>query len=1244
MHQLRRFQLYFIKYLLSQEGNGLRDNKSNYKTLPEPAAKWRFAVDKGGTFTDVVGLDPYGNYHALKLLSYAPHYQDASLEGIRRLLGLKSNEPLPAGKISSIRFGTTAATNALLERKGGRVALLITKGFADLLEIGYQNRPDIFQLCIRKPLPLYSTVIEVDERIDCHGEVIKDLDAGNFSGALGEIDPIRTDSVAVVLMHSWKNPAHELLCEKILRQRGFSHIMLSHRTMNLIKIISRGHSTLIDAYLSRPLFAFLDGIKKETGGIPISFMQSNGSLSPPASFTGKNALFSGPAGGVSAVAKIAEETGFKGVIGFDMGGTSTDVSRFDGEFEKGYEKIIEGLPLLTEMLNITSVAAGGGSILNFDGRKMRVGPESAGSYPGPACYGFDGPLTVTDANLFRGRLVPDYFPKNFGPKRNSPLYTRVVEEKFHVLADEINSALGTSFTSREVASGFLRIANEKMAIAVKEISISRGFDVRDYALVCFGGAGGQHACMVASLLNIKEIIIHPFSSLLSAYGIGFAKPARKTARTVLKPYTRDADNDLVSVYQEMEKGLMGKEIVSETAHTIKKEIDLRPKGAEAFLSLPYGPFDETVAVFKERYRKLFGFDIADADLEVVNLRIEILETAGFFVSYHEKEGNPGRKFFPVSHQELFYEGNILQSAVYMRESIPSDIKIKGPACIVDKNSTVIVDPGFEARIDKAGIIILKRISEDHRLSARHGTKPDPVLLEVFNNLFMSIASEMGFVLRNTSRSVNIKERLDFSCAIFDARGNLVANAPHIPVHLGAMSDTVQAILDDKSNTMQPGDAYLSNNPYRGGSHLPDMTVVCPVFSDRGEIIFFTASRGHHADVGGKTPGSMPPSASHIDEEGVLIDNLLLVRKNLFREDELREALRTGRYPARKPGQCVSDLKAQIASCRKGVKELLQMVGRYGLSTVTDYMRFIQENAEYSVKKALQRFLKNVGTYCSAFEDHLDDGTPLRVSISITGGTSPPETLRAVIDFTGTGGQHVTDNLNAPFSITRSAIMYVLRTLINDDIPLNSGSLAPIEIIVPEGNLLNPSYPAPVASGNVETSQRIVDVLLGAFGIAAASQGTMNNLLFEVKGETPYYETIAGGAGAVDGCPGASGVQVHMTNTRMTDPEILEFRHHGIRLEQFTLRRNSGGEGKFNGGNGVIREIRFLKPATVSILSERRVFAPYGVQGGTPGGKGLNIYKKADGTIILLTHREALEVEKNDAIIIKTPGGGGFGKK
>ncbi len=1212
--------------------------------MREAASKWRFAIDRGGTFTDIVALDPEGNFHTLKLLSSSPIYRDASIEGVRRVLGLRSNEPLPYDQIAGIRIGTTVATNTLLERKGGRVALLITKGFSDLLEIGYQNRPEIFKLCIKKPSLLYSAVLEVDERIDCAGGIIKCLNVSDLSQHVEELRKTAVDTVAVVLMHSWKNPVHELLCEKILKESGFSSIILSHRAVNLIKIVSRGQSTMIDAYLSTVLAGYMKRLKKETGAIPVQFMQSNGALSSPSSLTGKSALLSGPAGGVRAVARVAEEAGIKGVIGFDMGGTSTDVSRFEGAFERIYDRTIDGITLQSEMLNIVTVAAGGGSILKFDGQRMTVGPNSAGSYPGPACYGFDGPLTITDANLFTGRLMPGHFPATFGPRRNAPLDAGIVTEKFLKLTDEINSALETFHSPQDIATGFLRIANEKMAAAIKEISVSKGFDVRKYTLVSFGGAGGQHACAVSSLLNIGTVIIHPLGSVMSAYGIGLARPAGKSVRTILMPYNKDTHEKLTSLFCDMEKQLIAENhpLHRPGDFRIKREIDLRPAATDTFLTLEYRPFNETTESFKKQYQRLFGFIPEETGLEIVNLRLEIEGTTEFFSPYREKREKQDTQAVPAAFQEVFYEEGPVETPVYPREALPSHTRIKGPALIVDKNSTVVIDPEFEARIDDKGVITMGRMIHREKPVSKRNKKPDPVLLEIFNNLFMGAASEMGITLKNTAHSVNIKERLDFSCAVFDEGGNLVANAPHIPVHLGSMADTVKAILHDNPGSMKHGDVYLTNNPYRGGSHLPDMTVICPVFSARGNPVFFTASRGHHADVGGTTPGSMPPSASHVDEEGVFIDNLLLVRDGIFRENELRESLTNNKFPARNISESISDLKAQIAACRKGMDELVQIIGRYGIDTVTDYMGHIRMNAEDSVKKALHLLLGEKKNFYSAFEDFLDDGTPIKTAISIDCGSDPPGTLRAVIDFTGTGPQHANDNLNAPFSVSRSAVMYVLRALIDMDIPLNSGCLNPVDIIIPEGTLLHPVYPSPVASGNVETSQRVVDVLLGAFGIAAASQGTMNNLLFEVDGESPYYETIAGGSGALDGCPGASGVQVHMTNTRITDPEILEVRHPGVRLERFTFRKNSGGQGKFPGGDGVIREIKFLKSATVSILSERRVYAPYGINGGEPGKKGLNIHKKADGEIKVLGHREVLMVNKDDSIIIETPGGGGCG--
>jgi 5-oxoprolinase (ATP-hydrolysing) len=1205
--------------------------------------KWLFAVDRGGTFTDVVGLDPEGNFHTLKLLSRSPDYDDASIEGIRRIIGTRRGVPLPEDKIQAIRFGSTIATNALLERKGGRIALLVTKGFSDLLEIGYQSRPEIFSLCIRKPTPLYSEVIEVDERIGPGGEIVRKIDLTKLERDIEKLLRESIDSIAVVFMHSWKNPAHELLCESLLRRLGVSQIYLSHRTMNMIKIVTRGQSTVVDAYLSPVIESYINGIRDSVGDIRTEFIQSSGGLTAPDSFRGKDAILSGPAGGVIAVSSIVEELGLKGAIGFDMGGTSTDVSRFEGNLEKVYEHEINGIELQTEMLNIVTIASGGGSILWFDGQRMRVGPESAGAYPGPACYGFGGPLTVTDANLLTGRIIPGYFPKAFGHDRSSPPDIDIVKEKFEILTEEINKHTGVKRTSHETALGFLNIANERMAMAIKEISVSKGFDVREYALVCFGGAGGQHACQVASLLGIERIIYHPLSSVMSAYGIGLARQTRRSVMTLLEPYSIKNLQRVEGLFRQMEEEILrdGKDLAS---LSITREIDLRPEGTETYLTVEYRGYEETYRRFKKSYTDLFGFFPEEKVLEAVNLRVHAEERGTFFPGYAYRPSSNTLPSSPLFLQKVVYAEGSSETPVYSRESLMAGQEIDGPAFVVDRHSTLVIEPGFKASVDQKGIITVQRVSEEVKSLRVCKGRPDPVLLEVFNNLFMGIATEMGHTLRNTAHSVNIKERLDYSCAIFDGSGNLVANAPHIPVHLGSMSDTVKAIIEDHWEAMKPGDVYLTNNPYRGGSHLPDLTVVCPVFSEKGEIIFFTASRGHHSDIGGITPGSLPPVTNNIDEEGVLIEGIILVRDAVFMEEDLRRIFSTHRYPVRSVDERISDLKAQIASCYKGVKELRGLIDRYGWDTVREYMGYIQSNAEYSVRKVLSRFLDNGASYETSFEDHLDDGTRLSVRIVITAGENPPETVNAIIDFSGTGDQHTNDNLNTPLSVTRSALLYVIRSLMETDIPLNSGCLRPVEIIVPEGSVLNPSYPLPVASGNVETSQRIVDVLLGAFGVAAASQGTMNNLLFEVEGSPPYYETIGGGAGAMDGCPGASGVQVHMTNTRITDPEVIEHRYPGVRLRRFSIRKGSGGRGLQHGGDGLVREITFLKPATISIISERRSSAPYGLSGGEPGKRGINLLERAGGYIERLGHRTVVQVNSGDTVIIRTPGGGGYGKQ
>ncbi len=1205
--------------------------------------KWKIAVDRGGTFTDVVGIDPTGAFHTEKLLSLSPAYEDASIEGIRRMLGIEGNAPLPEERIEMIRFGTTVATNALLERKGGKVALFITEGLADLLEIGYQARPDIFSLAVEKPRPLYTKIIEVKERLDSNGKVVLPLDETYLKRSLDALEKKNFDAVAVVLMHAWKNPAHELTCEEIIRKKGVKDVFLSHRTMNLVKIVSRGQSAVVDAYLSPIIHSYLDRIKGATGNIPIEFMMSSGGLARPEHFLGKDAILSGPAGGVIAIAGVAEEKNLKGAIGFDMGGTSTDVSRYDGRLEKVYEKTVEGIELQKEMLAINAVAAGGGSILAFDGQRMLVGPESAGADPGPTCYGFGGPLTVTDANLLTGRIDPAFFPSNFGPKRNAPLDEAASRKAFEKLTRRINEATGSRFSTEETAAGFLRVADERMALAIKEISVSKGYDVRDYALVCFGGAGGQHACRVASLLGIKKILFHPLASLMSAYGIGLARGERKEVQSILVPFSPENCAEIEKRFGNMESKLLPGGKSAGTA--IIREIDLRPSGADDAVTLPFGDFEETFSDFFSNYERRFGFAPARDKIEAANLRVEMREAADFFSPFREaRSGRANEMPPPLGFTDVLFDGRVISTPRFGRESLPVEVAIPGPALVTDRYSTLVIDPGFEGRVETDGVITINLVAEKEKKREVSLSKPDPVLLEVFNNLFMNVAVEMGLTLKNTAHSVNIKERLDFSCALFDVGGNLVANAPHIPVHLGAMADSVKGVVEMKGDAMQPGDLYLTNNPYRGGSHLPDMTVVCPVFSDDGDILFFVAARGHHSDIGGTTPGSMPPTSKHIDEEGVLFDGMLIARKGRFLEEEVTAALSTHRYPARNIAERLSDLRAEAAACRKGEEEIERVISRYGQKTVAAYMNFVRQNAEFLTRKALSRFLSREDAFRSSFEDSLDDGTLIRVAVNIEPGKSPPQTVSATINFTGTGPEHREDNLNAPVSVTRAAVLYVLRCITGADIPLNSGCLAPVEIVIPEETILSPSYPSPVASGNVETSQRVVDVLLGALGVAAASQGTMNNLLFQVEGDAPYYETIAGGSGATEGHAGASGVQVHMTNTRMTDPEVLEFRHPHVRLERFDLRKGSGGEGQFRGGDGVVRQIKFLKPAEVSLISERRATAPYGMEGGEAGKSGKNSILRKNGQTEEMGHRFDIRLKAGDAIVVETPGGGGWGKK
>ncbi len=1158
----------------------------------EEQKKWFFAIDRGGTFTDVIGVDPDGKTVTLKLLSQSSEYTDPAIEGVRRLLGLSEGSPIPPDRVARIRMGTTVATNALLERKGTPTALFITKGFGDLLEIGNQARPRLFDLAVKKPEQLYSLVQEVDERLDREGNVVRPLNESALRKDLEEVRGSGVSSIAIVLMHAWRNGAHESRAAQIAREVGFSHISVSHEIMPLIKIVGRGQTTVVDAYLSPILLEYVRSVRLQTGEIPLEFI-------------------------------------------------STDVSRYGGDFERVVEVQTAGIQFQTPSLKINTVAAGGGSLLWFDGQKMRVGPESAGAEPGPVCYGKNGQLALTDANLFLGRLLPDFFPKTFGVTHDQPLDSHATEESFAQITDEINSALQTEFSETDVALGFVRIANETMASAIKEISVARGFDVRTHGLVCFGGAAAQHACGIARILGIRKVMIHPLAGLLSAYGIAMADQSRYALRSVLKQYAPETVAEFEGQFADMaaplEKEIAGAGIERQNIVT-KKFFDLRPTGTDNFLTIPVGDFEETTDRFAELHTQLYGFAPTD-DLELVNLRVEVNGRG-----HHFEEQSLGKSDAeipaPKVVTEVTFDSETRHVPVYNMDDLDPGFTLDGPAIITEQSSTIVVEPGFSAFLNEYRHIVL---TQKEAAEVAVGPERDPIMLEVFNHLFMSIAEQMGHTLTNTSHSVNIKERLDFSCAIFDPDGNLVANAPHMPVHLGAMSESVKAIIEANRGSMKEGDAYLMNNPHRGGSHLPDLTVIAPVFGESDQPIFYTASRGHHADIGGTTPGSMPPFAETIQEEGVVIDNFLLVEDGELRLPPLRVLLSSGDFPARNIDERIADIKAQIAAVNKGIIEVARLIEKYGEATVHAYMGHIRDNAAESMRGALANYLGDQASLDLAFEDHLDSGDTIAVKITLEKGGDPPHTWRAVVDFSGTSPQ-MKGNLNAPAAVTKAAVLYVFRLMIDEEIPLNSGCLEPIDIIIPEGCLLRPDDSAAVVGGNVETSQRITDVLIGALGLAGASQGTMNNFLFGAEDGSgkQYYETIAGGSGASDGHPGASAVQVHMTNTRATDPEVLELRHPEIRLEQFSIRKGSGGDGLFKGGDGTVRDVQFLEKRKISILSERRNYRPYGTANGGAGTAGRNRLITSSGEEVVLADKVERVVESGERIIIETPGGGGFG--
>jgi len=1197
-------------------------------------AGWQFWIDRGGTFTDVVARAPDGSLQARKLLSENPeHYRDAALQGIRETLGVDTNDPIPAERIASVKMGTTVATNALLERKGDRTVLVITEGLGDALRIGYQNRPKLFVRHIELPEMLYERVIEAPERLLADGTVRKELDEETVRRGLQDAYDAGIRAAAVILMHGYRYPAHEARIGAIAREIGFTQVSVSHEVSPLMKLVSRGDTTVVDAYLSPILRRYIDGLAGELGGTRLMFMQSSGGLARADFFQGKDSILSGPAGGVVGAVRTSERADQPRIIGFDMGGTSTDVSHYDGEFERAFETEVAGVRMRAPMMAIHTVAAGGGSILHFDGSRYRVGPDSAGANPGPACYRRGGPLTVTDANVCVGKLQPDSFPAVFGPNADQPIDADIVRQRFEDLAKEIEAATGDKRSAQEVANGFIAIAVENMANAIKKISIQRGYDVTDYTLCCFGGAGAQHACLVADALGMTKVIIHPLAGLLSAYGMGLADTTSMRERAVEAALDDDQVSALQTAVAELEEEalaeLAGQAILADRIDVLR-QVHLRYEGSDTPLIVDFDDAAGMRAQFETVHRQRFGFAAPDKPLIVEAVAVEGRGRAEDSKAFlQDAVADAGPLPAPGSTVTVHTTEGTHDTPIYYRAHVPADTPVPGPAIITEPNSTIVIEPGWQAVLNERAELLLTRVVAKERAHAI-GTAVDPVMLEIFNNLFMSIAEQMGSTLQNTASSVNIKERLDFSCAVFDATGNLVANAPHMPVHLGSMSESIKTVIRERGDTIKQGDVYVLNAPYNGGTHLPDVTVITPVFDeDTGALLFFTGSRGHQADIGGISPGSMPPDSTTIDQEGILIDNFTLVDGGHLREAEMLALLNSGPYPARNPAQNMADLKAQVAACEKGVQELRRMVDHFGLDVVQAYMGHVQDNAEESVRRVIDRL--HDGKFVYPF----DDGFELRVAITVN-----HEARSLKIDFTGTSGQHP-GNYNAPRAVTMAAVLYVFRMLVDDDIPLNQGCLKPIEIIIPDGSMLDSSYPAAVVAGNVETSQNLTDTLIGALGVMGAAQGTMNNFTFG-NARYQYYETVSGGSGAGPGFDGTAAVQVHMTNTRLTDPEVLEWRYP-VMLDSHRIRPGSGGPGQWTGGDGTIRRIRFLEPMTAGVLASHRVVPPFGAAGGEPGQCGRNWVERADGTRDESSSgRWEVEMNAEDVFVIQTPTGGGFG--
>lgn len=1196
--------------------------------MSTPAPCWQFWIDRGGTFTDVVARGPDGRVLTAKLLSEDPvRAEDAAIAAIRQFTGTPGG-PLPPAEV---RMGTTVATNALLERKGEPTVLAITRGFGDALRIGTQDRPELFVRAIRLAEPPHAWVIEIDERIDAAGNVVRPLDETAALAAFRQAVADGLRSIAIVLMHGWRYTAHEARLEELARQAGFAQVSVSHQVAPLIKLIARGDTTLVDAYLSPVLRRYVEQFSGELGGEsePL-FMQSSGGLVQGRHFHGKDAILSGPAGGIVGMARTAELSGEGRVIGFDMGGTSTDVSHYAGSFERDSEQRVANVRITAPMLRIHTVAAGGGSICRFDAGRLVVGPDSAGAVPGPACYRRGGPLTVTDCNVLLGKIMPEHFPALFGPTGDQPLDRQVVEQKFAALAADVARETGQVLAPQQLAAGFVQIAVTQMAHAIRQISVARGHDVTHYAMACFGGAGGQHACLVADALGIGTVLVHPLAGVLSAYGMGLASEAAVRERSLGLPLGAGIELEIEAARAALAQDAAAQ--LGAPASRIEATVFLRRAGSENAIPLPPGPCDELEAGFAAAHRLQFGYDLAG---ELVVDRVRVEAAAEDASAAQLAWPMPPVSAAPLGTVPCWLDGAEQAVPVHDRAALAAGFSAPGPLVVIDPLSTTMVEPGWNLRVDEDGTLRLMR-SDARAAAPALGAEADPIRLEVFNGLFMAIAEEMGSALARSASSVNIRERLDFSCAVFDSAGRLVANAPHMPVHLGSMGESVQVVLRARAGGadgqgIRRGDAYVLNAPYAGGTHLPDITVVMPVFVDGdGEApSFFVAARGHHADVGGIAPGSMPPNSRSIAEEGVLLDNVLLVDEGQFCEDELRALLSSGPYPSRAVDQNLADLAAQVAACARGAAGLQQACDEHGRAVVSAYMHHVHANAEEAVRRLIGRLEDG------AFRYELDNGAVIVVAVRVD------RAARSVtIDFSGTSDQ-LDGNFNAPFSVVRAAVMYVLRTMIDDPIPMNEGCLAPVTIVVPEGSMLNPRYPAAVVAGNVETSQAVTDALFGAFGAMAAAQGTMNNFTFGTQ-RYQYYETIAGGAGAGPGFAGASAVQTHMTNSRLTDPEVLESRFP-VLLEEFAIRRGSGGAGQWPGGDGAVRRLRFLEPMQAGLLSNRRRVPPFGLAGGEPGACGTGRVERVDSSVETLGATASVSVAAGDVIVIETPGGGGYGK-